>query len=291
MAQITTLVDRQTNETLFPETNAEAVYFNDGKNLRQKHDELSRAIGGKADGFTLSDDFEMNDERVLQITERAKRQLLDDMWLKAGGSVIVPGKTYGLNGLDDITYEEAIDILRYTSMYSQTTISVPINLTGSFRTNFPIKANTLGCSLSTAGASAVEVLAISSVHTSGIINLSSWALSQMPYLREVRGEIIVKISNNNFTGLPMLEEIRIKKLSTSIQFTSSPKLSFDSFQYLIDNAANTSAITITVHADVYAKLTGDTTNAAAAALSEEELEQWMALIPLAADKNLIFATK
>ena len=55
-------------------------------------------------------------------------------------------------------------------------------------------------------------------------------------------------------------------------------------------ANSESGITITVHTDVYAKLTGDTTNAAAAALTEEELAQWMAITEAAAAKNISFAT-
>ena len=61
-------------------------------------------------------------------------------------------------------------------------------------------------------------------------------------------------------------------------------------QYLVTNAANTSSITVTVHPDVYAKLTGDTTNAAAAALTAEELAQWQQLVTDATSKNINFAT-
>ena len=61
-------------------------------------------------------------------------------------------------------------------------------------------------------------------------------------------------------------------------------------QYLVTNAANTSPITVTVHPDVYAKLTGDTTNAAAAALTSDELAQWTALVTTANSKNISFAT-
>ena len=52
----------------------------------------------------------------------------------------------------------------------------------------------------------------------------------------------------------------------------------------------TDAYTITVHADVYAKLTGDTTNEAAAALTAEELAQWQALLTKAAGKHIAFAS-
>ena len=60
--------------------------------------------------------------------------------------------------------------------------------------------------------------------------------------------------------------------------------------YTVTNKTSTVTVTITVHKNIYAKLTGDTTNAAAAALSEDELAQWTALIDQAAAKNIQFAT-
>lgn len=50
------------------------------------------------------------------------------------------------------------------------------------------------------------------------------------------------------------------------------------------------SMTITVHPDVYAKLTGDTTNEAAASLSADELAQWQAVLTAASAKNISFAT-
>ena len=89
---------------------------------------------------------------------------------------------------------------------------------------------------------------------------------------------------------PALEEIRIKDLKSNIFFADSPLLSLTSIQYMVDNAANTDAITITVHPDVYAKLTGDTTNSAAAALTASELAAWKQVVTDAAAKKISFAT-
>lgn len=55
-------------------------------------------------------------------------------------------------------------------------------------------------------------------------------------------------------------------------------------------AQGTTQITITVHPSVYAKLTGDTTNEAAAALTPEELAQWQQVLTDAVAKNISFAT-
>ena len=73
-----------------------------------------------------------------------------------------------------------------------------------------------------------------------------------------------------------------------MSFSDSAKLSAASISNGITNGA--SGVTIIFHPDVYAKLIGDTTNAAAAALSEEELAQWQALGNAAAEKGIAIAT-
>lgn len=90
-------------------------------------------------------------------------------------------------------------------------------------------------------------------------------------------------------GFPKLEYFHIT-IKESFDVRTSSLLTFSTMQYLVTNAANTSSITVTVHPDVYAKLTGDTTNAAAAALTSDELAQWTALATTANSKNISFAT-
>lgn len=84
-----------------------------------------------------------------------------------------------------------------------------------------------------------------------------------------------------------LEEVRLAFVA-NMSFADSAKLSAASISYGVTNGA--SDVTITFHPDVYAKLTGDTTNEAAAALTEEELAQWVAITEAAAAKNISFAT-
>lgn len=89
---------------------------------------------------------------------------------------------------------------------------------------------------------------------------------------------------------PNLEVLEISNLKISLDLSKCPLINLASWQGLVTNAVNTSPITVTVHPDVYAKLTGDTTNAAAAALSADELAQWQSLVSAAAAKNISFAT-
>lgn len=111
-------------------------------------------------------------------------------------------------------------------------------------------------------------------------------------LREILSEIRSPTAFDNYTfrECRSLTEIRISRLLYDVCFADSPLLSLASFQYLVTNAANTSAITVTVHADVFAKLTGDTTNEAAAALTDDEKAAWAAVLEAAYAKNISFAT-
>lgn len=111
-------------------------------------------------------------------------------------------------------------------------------------------------------------------------------------LREILSEIRSPTAFDNYTfrECRSLTEIRISRLLYDVCFADSPLLSLASFQYLVTNAANTSAITVTVHADVFAKLTGDMTNEAAAALTDEEKTAWAAVLEAACAKNISFAT-
>lgn len=83
-------------------------------------------------------------------------------------------------------------------------------------------------------------------------------------LKTVVGVILlsdsVAINTEVFAYCPLLERVRIRNLRSSLTFAHSPLLSLESLQYLVENAGNTAAITVTVHADVYAKLT-DSSNA------------------------------
>lgn len=115
-------------------------------------------------------------------------------------------------------------------------------------------------------------------------NYISYAFIQCDKLRK----ILTVIDLNNyrintpittmFQGCILLEYVRIQKIKQSISFSDSPLLSLESLQYLITNAANTSAITVTVHADVYAKI------------QDETQTEWHALIASAQEKQITFAT-
>lgn len=82
-----------------------------------------------------------------------------------------------------------------------------------------------------------------------------------------------------FPGCVALSTFKLYGLRSDINLAEQSKLSLASLNFMIVNAANgTTKITVTVHPDVFAKLT-DETNA-----------EWSAALAKAAEKNITFAT-
>ena len=70
-------------------------------------------------------------------------------------------------------------------------------------------------------------------------------------LRHVLG--VIKTNGGTYHGDKYLMTIRIYGLKNNINLYDSYRLSTKSVLYMIQNEAATSAITVTLHADVYAK--------------------------------------
>lgn len=158
------------------------------------------------------------------------------------------------------------------------------------RTNLPpvdiISGQLRSCNMMFLGQAKLEV-AIVSGSPGGTISLTgnSYAMfGTCPKLHTVLG--IIDMTNltaagqysTPFHNCPALTNVKIYKLKVSLFLGSCAAISLESLSYLVTNAANTTAITITVHSEVYAKLT-DETNA-----------EWHAVLEAAAEKNITFAT-
>ena len=104
---------------------------------------------------------------------------------------------------------------------------------------------------------------------------------------------VLDIESLTAKNCPKLRELRFKiryNRAYSINLQNSPLWEFDCIKYSIENVTLATSVTIIVHPDVFAKLTGDDSNAAFANLSSEEKEQWTSLIPIAQSKNITFVT-
>lgn len=273
-------------------------------------------INAKQDALTTSDDLRIADN-VLSLTPMAKKRLFIDLWNTACGT---HGKYDPANAPDAehpfylnelwLTYEEAVAVYQAGAI-SSTSVS-KMYWCKNIRTNLPPNlggqaygetAFSFEC-LHLLDYSDIEVLnlcspklegtykfRLSPTNKKGTDNVIANALK----LRKIIGIISLNYSNLLPHGvlyyLPLLEDFKLCDLDFDLDIKGLPKVNATSLRYIVDEAKNgTKTITITVHPDVYAKLTGDTTNAAAAALTADELAQWQAVLTAAAAKNISFAT-
>lgn len=196
---------------------------------------------------------------------------------------------YELNGLTDITEEQMREIYVKTNemdKYGDLTSSYP---GAKIRANLGFYENTYRFQKSISifdafRGSQFEVLKLganSLNYRTPVSNVNS-AFTACRKLTKIIGVLdfsnITSNVNYTFGSCEKLNSVFIKNLKISIPFSDSPLLSLESLQYLITNAANTSAITVTVHADVYAKI------------QDETQTEWHALIASAQEKNITFAT-
>ena len=196
---------------------------------------------------------------------------------------------FELNGLTDITYEEAILIY---SKWSNSNLIREQYWGAKIRTNIPQPLRDVVNAESAFYNSSIEVVNLTYTSIGWVrCSLHSGIFRQCQHLRR----IITPLENPgqsslDFENCRSLEEVRIKNSQPKDLYLSAcSKLSFDSVDYIIRNGTS-KGFTVHVHKDVYAKLTGDTTNAAASALTEEELTQWQQLLVDAAEKQITFAT-
>lgn len=214
------------------------------------------------------------------------------------------------NTLMDITTEQAMIILERSIIDSQFMSSrFSLNATGenapTFRTNVPLQIYSTQATQSLSlclGNHFIEVLNLNSVNKS-IYSLffqkreAGDFIRNCNRLRKVMGEIYIGSINTNLgsgflASLSQLEEINISGLRSehNLALSTSPKLNYTSFQYLVKNvSANvTSAKTATVlvHANVYSALSGE----AEYPFNGGTREQWEQLLSDAAEKNIKFTT-
>ena len=108
--------------------------------------------------------------------------------------------------------------------------------------------------------SAIEVLNVGNIVVDGNTTLKTFAYG-CGNLHTIMGQIdMVYVSNINtetFRLSPKLQDVRLYRLKTSISFKDCPLLSLATLQYLVDNAVNTTEITVTVHPVTYGKLTNE----------------------------------
>lgn len=197
---------------------------------------------------------------------------------------------YELNGLTDITEEQMKVIYVQTNPTKRVTDLCSVLNASSIRTNFPFLNRggykNIDCYAAFANCTNLEVVAFGARDGDNFFpSRIIYAFINCIKLREIKSvlNVISLESHNNkflntFSGCRALEKILILNLKDNISFSDSPLLSLESLQYMITNAANTSPITVTVHADVYAKI------------QDESNADWHSLLSAAQEKQITFAT-
>lgn len=205
-----------------------------------------------------------------------------------------------LNGLTDITQKQMDEIYRASSTFYMKEDCQNFASGLSIRTNLCGKENVTDdqCSFSAAGRNNpnLEVFRInykspsSSLQYLSRIESLANAFSNCAKLKTILGVLKLTPSCNLiniFDSTPLLRDVFFAEIATDLDISGTPKLSYDSLKYLVDNAANTDNITVTVHPTTYGFLTGSSAPTSEVGGTAEE---WTALMSQALEKNISFAT-
>ena len=195
--------------------------------------------------------------------------------LASVGIVFNAGSGYfELNGMTDLSYEEAMAVYSKTSAFSQGCIS-PSGVTlggvieekyGVFRCNVTVLPYRLYM-MTQANFSYlcwnnrfVEKLFLYNYNAVFVKDFAS-AFDGCYRLKEVQGVIELKNSATNYTSAFLncysLESISLQGIKANLNFAQSARLSSASILFMINKELSASAITITLHADAYARAMAD----------------------------------
>lgn len=159
---------------------------------------------------------------------------------------------FELNGLTDITYEQAIAIYQ-AGRPNNPDEAFDIYYHKAIRTNLPwLNPMTSGCGESFF-ACAVETIRV--VHPSGLNITGLYCFSYCSQLHTIIGKVQFNM-NDGFAGCSKLVSVnaRMGKSWATLNFSNCPLLSIESIRYSI---ANSQPCTITLHPDAYARVTDE----------------------------------
>lgn len=228
--------------------------------------------------------YDIQDINTVLNTQQGNRAL----YVAAGAVYNQNTGFYELNGLTDITEEQMRTI--YTQTHGAQRMHNRNNVfegARTIRTNLPFISyfgigldGQFRCAFLNCAALETAYVTASIAYAADV----SYMFERCPKLKKIIGQLDIRSITSDanvtrmFSQCGLLEDVRISSLKVNISFAYSPLISLESLQYLITNAANMSLITVTVHADVYAKI------------QDETQTEWHALIASAQEKNITFAT-
>lgn len=188
-----------------------------------------------------------------------------DLYVSAGAVFNETTGYFELNGLTDISYNE-MNRIYVTANLDNGAKNVSGYLQGNTsRTNISTWIGTWNQKLLCTQIAMVSHLESFEYSTPGNSHYThancNWMFQQSNYLKRI-GELVMSdttSATDAFSSLPSLESVTIKGLKISLLFKQSSRLNLASVVYMVDNAANTTAITITLHPTAFARCQADTT--------------------------------
>lgn len=176
-----------------------------------------------------------------------------------------------LHGLNDITTQQAIDIVKYGNhIEPKRFVCLDHSVNPYIRTNLTPSGicwnDKRSLNMLCEGQRKLEIFYLKAENFGQIQLLSNTdnlyhSFYNCQSLRTIIGIIDLNNITANyaveyaFKNCYALQDVKIRHLKTGISFGDSPLLSLESLQYMIENAANTTAVVITLHADAFERLT------------------------------------
>lgn len=236
------------------------------------------------------------------LTPEEQAQVKDNIGISGIEELIAQAKAIGathnkstglfsFNTLTDITPDEMRNILEWGSYekfinISNCSAASISSLLPRLRTTIPSASSNAGLpypiiSWMPNGLEVIQ-LGFESSRSYTIFNLNgTMGLHNAGSLVAIKDKLCPTI-NNIYIGSKSyptpLSTLYIHRLNFNLNLANLPQLSVESISYLVANAKNASAIVVTVHPDVYAKLT------------DESNTEWNQILTAAASKNITFAT-
>lgn len=237
--------------------------------------------------------------------EQLKKDLFIDMWNEACKGRRSINEIYGrynpetdlfeLNGLTDITFEQAINIYKFGNWEQRESVlltptSISAKICPQIRTTLPsIVPNKNVYPSFMWQCDALQVIRYGRpIDTNASYNYftvnDNIYLANFGSIRAILDWL--KPSKSIYIGrdrtatqvLPYFTTLYLYQLAYDVNITTLKALSLESFRFMVDNSNTSSLITVTVHPDVYAKLT-DPDNA-----------DWYKVFQDAQEKMITFAT-
>lgn len=213
--------------------------------------------------------------------EDSANAALRPLYIAAGAVYNTSTGFYELNGLTDITDVQMANIYNYSCANRNLESAADLFRGANIRTNIPPTSGVYQASLNAAymnnGQLEVVRLGKNEWDVAQLRN-ATYAFSNCTKLKEIQIPIDCTLGpdfTKAFEKCNMLESVKIKGLKSNISFRDCSQLNYNSLKYLVDNAANTSAIDVTVNTVTYNVLLGGPS-------------QWKALYNLALSKYIRF---